>query len=279
MNEEQENKLLDTPKEENVEDVAPVEDKEKAVAEEPKPAEGKPLEQEGDAPVTDEGEPAQEPVPEQPQSPADENPLPIDDGNAPLGDNPAPEAEAVKTFTQEQVNKLVGKAREEGRAAGYKMGYDKAHEETLGRYGVDDDEQLDGLFADGSRFSEQLARYDDVNGQLREANSQLALLRSGVIPERHADVKAILAANGMEVTEEAIKSFIPTHPEWIAAQQQAQMGAPAPEIPQPTPAAPAQDGGQAKPNESGVMGAEPSQNPAGEESEEDMAMKLFGLNK
>lgn len=274
MDEEIEKKLPDTPTEENVEDGKPMDEEPK---QEPVDAPEEKPEAEDEAKAPEDGVSEEPSAPIQEPEPAPAEPEP--EAQPPLGDNPAPEAEPMRTFTQEQVNKLVGKAREEGRAAGYKMGYDKAHEETLGRYGVDDDEQLDGLFADGTRFSEQLARYDDVNGQLREANSQLALLRSGVIPERHADVKAILAANGMDVTEEAIKSFIPTHPEWIAQQPQAQMGAPAPEIPQPTPSAPAQDGGQPKPNESGVMGAEPSQAPSGDESEEDMAMKLFGLNK
>lgn len=265
MDEEIEKKLPEeeqpeSPAEENAEDVAPVE----APADEA-PQEAEP--QEEPKPVEAEAEPVEEaPAEAEAEEPRGEMP--------PLGDNPTPEA--IKTFTQEQVNKLVGKAREEGRSAGYKMGYDKAHEETLGRYGVDNDDELDGLFADGSRFGEQVARYDDLNGQLREANSQLALLRSGVIPERHDDVKAILAANGMEVTEEAIKSFIPTHPEWIAAQQPAQQGAPAPEIPQPKPAMPKQDE-QGQPNQSGVMGAEPSAEPEKGDDEEDMAMKLFGL--
>lgn len=190
--------------------------------------------------------------------------------------NPAPEAqpeekveEQVKTFTQEQVNELVGKARAEGR----KKGYEQAHSEALARYGVENDDQLDDLFANGSRYGELNRRYVDSGNSLKEAQTELALVKSQILPERQGDVKAILSANGLDVTEENILSLLPTHPEWKAqamptATQVAP--APAPEIPQPT----------MENNTPSIkaLGVEPSAQNA-EEDERSKAMKMFGLSK
>lgn len=239
------------------------------------------LEEEPIAPEEPKEEEVDAGQPEEPSEPAPEpepEPQPVPEEGAPapepkVAEEPVPEGnptpEPVKTFTQDEVNKMIGRAREEGRSAGYK----KAHMDMLGRYGVDNDDELDGLFADGSRYGEQSARYDDINMQLRDANAQLALLRSGVVPERQGDAKAILAANGLEVTEEAIASLIPTHPEWLGNPQQNQV-APAPEIPQPKPQQAANPDDPSKAG--GVMGAEPTPS-KDEENEEDMAMRVYGL--
>ena len=59
----------------------------------------------------------------------------------------APEVEKA-IFTQSQVNKLAGKAREEGRASALK--------ELFARYGVADENELNGIFGKGQT-------YDDLN--------------------------------------------------------------------------------------------------------------------
>ena len=193
--------------------------------------------------------------------------------------NPATEAqpekqpeESVRMFTQEQVNELIGKARVEGR----KKGYEQARSEALARYGVENDEELDGLFANGTRYGELNRRYIDSGNSLKEAQTELALVKSQILPERQGDVKAILSANGLDVTEENILSLLPTHPEW-KAQAMPSMGqaspAPAPEIPQP------------QQHEEGAtpaikkLGVEPSVQPNAEEDEREKAMRLFGLSK
>ena len=218
-------------------------------------------------PALGEGQPAAEANPEAPLegNPTSEN-----------GEGIAPEPEKP-IFTQEQVNKMAGKSREEGRKAGYKAGYDAAMAELLEKYGVENNDELDGLFADGSRYGEQMARYDDMGRRLKDSETTVALMKCGILPERYSDVKAILNANGLDVTEEAIKSMLPTHGEWVAAQQ-AQEGnpvAPAPEIPQPKPEGETPEGQSA-----GVMGAEPKAGGAEpEESEEEQAMRVFGIKR
>jgi len=193
---------------------------------------------------------------------------------------PAPEQtpgqaapEPVRTFTQEQVNALVGKARQEGR----EKGYEQARREALERYGVDDDAQLDALFANGTRYDELSSRYEDERGSLNETRTELALVKSGILPERQGDVRAILGANGMEVTVENIESLLPTHPEWKAAQTAlpGQTPAPAPEIPQP------QVEGSQAPADKGDLGPAPEpEKPdpeAAKAKEREEAMQKFGL--
>lgn len=222
-------------------------------------------------------EPEPKPEPESEPQPADtpaaEEPKPEPQPAAPAEPQPEPE----RTFTQEQVNALVGKARAEGR----EKGYEQARREALERYGVESDDELDGLFADGSRYGELSSRYEDERGSLAEARTELALVKSGVLPERQGDVKAILGANGMEVTVENIESLLPTHPEWKGATQlPAQTPAPAP-IPQPEMVPQPQPDGNGSRSE-GDLGPQPK--PAGladdgedEDRQRKEAMRKFGL--
>ena len=220
-----------------------------------------------------EGEPAEPEGTEVPEEPTPEAETPAAGGEGGTPEPPAEPTQAgepqpvAKTFTQEEVNALVGKARAEGR----KRGYEQAQAEARTKYGVDDDEQLEALFADGTRYGEANARLTESGNRLKEVQAELALVRSQILPERQNDVKAILAANGLEVTEDAIASLLPTHPEWRAqampSPNQGATPAPAPEIPQPTQAP--IDSLGVEPAPTGIKGPE----------EKDAAMRLFGLNK
>lgn len=226
------------------EEVAESESEETEAVGEPKP--------EAETPAAD-----GEPEPEVPAEPEPEQ-----------GEEPEAEAQTpVRTFTQEEVNALVGKARAEGR----KRGYEQAQLEAREKYGVDDDEQLDALFADGTRYGEASSRLAESGNRLKEVQAELALVKSQILPERQADVKAILAASGLDVTEEAIASLLPTHPEWRAqampTPNQGATPAPAPEIPQPQTQAPIRK-----------LGVEPAPKDNGG-GEKDAAMRLFGLTK
>lgn len=216
---------------------------------------------EDEAPVEAEETPAAEPEAEEPE--------PVEGG---LEEKPEP---AEKTFTQEQVNKLVGNARMEGR----KKGYEDARSEIYSKYGVDSDDQLDGIFVNGSRYEELNRRYADSGKSLREVQTELALVKSGVLPERQADVKAILSANGLDITVENIESMLPTHPEWKANATQGAPVAPAPSNPiaQPKPSADSQ-----LPAHKAGLGVEPSSimdEGNNEKAEYEKAMELFGLRK
>lgn len=198
-----------------------------------------------------------------------------EEAGEPLEGNVPEEAEETeKMLTQSQVNELIGKARAEGR----EKGYQQAKAELLGRYGVDSDDELDGLFTDGSRYGELSARYTDAGSQLKEAQTELALVKSGVLPDRMSDVKAILSASGLDVTEDNIASLLPTHPEWKAQSipdpTQGQTPAPAP-IPQPAIGGEAQP--QAKATQPKRLGVEPTTEKEQPKSDREDAMKLFGI--
>lgn len=184
--------------------------------------------------------------------------------SAPEGEGIAPEDPPVRTFTQEQVNELVGKARAEGR----QKGMEQAMADLRSRYGVDDDDQMDSIFRDGSRYGELGARYSDVGNQLKDAMTQIAMMKSHILPGRESDVKAILGAMGKEVTEDSIGEMLATHPEWVSAPESDDGGFSLPKkpIPQPTP-------GQGA--EAGRLGVEPKAEE--EESDEAKAMRLFNL--
>lgn len=245
-------------KKEELEQEAPapaVEEKEgvqQAAEPQPEPAveEQKPTEPVADTPA------AEEPAPEQaPEQPAQEE----------------PEQPQVRTFTQEQVNALVGKARAEGR----EKGYEQAKREVLERYGVDKDDDLDGIFANGSRYEELSSRFEDERGSLIEARTELALVKSGILPERQGDVKAILGAQGLDITTENIESLLPTHPEWKAAPNPQPQPITQNPIPQP------QEEGE--PKGDSQLGAAPNpksvelESEAKEAAEKEQAMKAFGI--
>lgn len=218
--------------------------------------------------------PEQEPAPQDLHGgEGDAQPAPEAEAETPPADGAAPEPPAEtpapeKTFTQEQVNALVGKARAEGR----EKGYEQARREAFERYGVESDDELDGIFANGSRYEELSSRYADYGNQLRDKSTELALVKTGILPERQADAKAILAAAGLDVTEENIASMLPTHPEWKAAPTQNPV-AQAPEVPQPKPATsePQPNLGPA-PKPQGGDGEEPA-----EARERNEAMRIMGL--
>lgn len=122
----------------------------------------------------------------------------------------APEQPAEKTFTQSQVNELVGSTRKEAR--------DRALRELLEKYGVNDDSELDGVFGKGQQYD---LLNDDYNYQLNEltaARTENALLKSKIVEDRWEDAKAILKSKGLEVTVDNILSEALTHPEWMGEQ-------------------------------------------------------------
>ena len=170
---------------------------------------------------------------------------------------------AEPTFTQSQVNELVGRARKEGRESAMKA--------LREQYGVKDDNELSDLFGRGQS-------YDDINFELETSNKELAkikgenaLLQSGIDPERWDDAKAILGAKGLEISLESLNAMLPTHPEWIkggaakgalSEEDMQQMGQGTPQ-PKPAPAV-------------AKLGNEPT--PQQPESDVDIASKLFGFD-
>lgn len=148
--------------------------------------------------VENEGEPAEEPEPE--MEPEQEPEMEAE----PEAES---EAEPEKMLPQSQVNELIGKARAEGRAAAMK--------ELYGRYGVNDDNEMNDVFGKGQGYDLLQDDYNALNGNFKSLSAENALLKSGVVQGRWDDVKAILGMKGLDVTVENIAAELPTHQEWV----------------------------------------------------------------
>ena len=262
--EEEQEELEPTPAADGtspLEEETPVPENENPVEENPaeeQPAEEQPAEE---APAS---EPAEnEPAPEEPGL----------TGYGTIAAEPQPDLveengaieTSIKTFTQDDVDKLVGDTRVKTREKTFRYIYD--------RYGVKNEDELDSLVANAQRYDTQKEMYDtekanwesersDKDKRLSEMSEQIALMQSQIDPERYEDAKLILKGKGLEVSLENIEAELATHPEWKKEEPVAPAPAPAPEMPKPTMRIKA-------------LGNE--QKPAPELSEEEEAQKIFKM--
>lgn len=128
------------------------------------------------------------------------------------------EEEIERMLTQSQVNELIGNTRKETR--------DKTRNEVMaeiyGRYGVNDDEELNNVFGRGQAYEVLNENYTNQSNQLRQVMAENALLKSGISQSRWEDAKAILTAKNLDITQDNIISELQTHPEWLGNVQTAQ---------------------------------------------------------
>ena len=157
-----------------------------------------------------------------PQTPAEEAPLA----------EPQPQ---TRTFTQEEVDRIAGNSRAEGRNSAMK-GY-------IDRYGVESEDELDGLFRNGQLYDGLNERNAELTKENSDLKRQLALtsatLRDGLDPSAYDDVVAIAESKGMDLSAETIRTLMETRPYWrkdgAAAPQPQPQGFSAP-APNPAPA-------------------------------------------
>jgi len=127
-----------------------------------------------------------------------------------------------KLFTQSEVNDIVSRRVNETR--------EKAHNDTIAEilegFGVENLDVLKNLAGDGQRFpalQEEFSkekksaedRISELEKNLGDVSSELALWKSGIDPERYEDCKLILTGKGLEINADNIKSEMATHPEWV----------------------------------------------------------------
>ena len=120
-----------------------------------------------------------------------------------------PESAPAPMFTQEQVNELVGRARQEGRKS--------AAQELLKRYGVENDDELNDLFGKGQSYEVLNDDYQTQSGEFRRISAENALLKSKVPENRWEDVMLILTGKGLDITPDNIMAMAETHPEWLSS--------------------------------------------------------------
>ncbi len=132
-------------------------------------------------------------------------------------ENGVTEMPATKSFTQSQVNEMVGSTRTETREKTFRYIYD--------RYGVKDEAELDELVGNAQALDSFKEKYETEKADWKKTNSerdaelqsvkeQVALLQSGIDKNRFDDAKFILKGKGLEVSLENIENELSSHPEW-----------------------------------------------------------------
>jgi hypothetical protein len=124
-----------------------------------------------------------------------------------VGEDPEiSEEEFEKVLTQSQVNEIVGRTRSEAK--------EKALREIYDRYGVNGDDELNGIFGKGQAYDALNDEHLRQGSQVKELLAENALLKTGISENRWADAKAILTSKGLEINQDNIMSELQTHPEW-----------------------------------------------------------------
>ena len=185
-----------------------------------------------------EGEPEAEPETQQAEEPEQEQ---------------EPE-QPVRTFTQEEVNEIVGKTRSEARK--------RAINEIMEKYGFDDASQLDDLVGASERYEELSGQQEGYEQEMESLRNENLLLKSGIDPDRFEDVMAYFSYKKMPINPVTLEDAMSTHPEWTGFDEIEEEEEP-----------------EEKPSVVRKLGNSPvrrdESNPA--ESEESRAMKMFGL--
>lgn len=198
-----------------------------------------------------------EPVVDEPESNSEVPNLSNDPTPTPEESTPAqPETEQPimeeKKFTQSEVNELMGQVRAETRDRTFKYIY--------GRYGVENEDGLDDLIGNAQRY-DTLKEESDANAhawdeerkgfeadknnymhELGDLRERIALLESGIDPERYDDAKFILKGKGLEISAETIRNELATHPEWSKQEEKKVYTPEEPVEPQPKITVPPQLG-------------------------------------
>lgn len=122
-------------------------------------------------------------------------------GNA-LGDAGG---QVSQNYTQEQVNEIV------------RSRLDRANKAIYGRYGVENEQGLDELVGMAQAYQTMKSRYDAMEDELRGLKEQNMFHANGVLSEKEDDVRTYFKGKGLEMSDEALKQVLFTHPEWLAA--------------------------------------------------------------
>lgn len=131
------------------------------------------------------------------ETPTDGNPKSVEEGKP----NPTAD-EKLKTFTQEQVNKIMRSRLERDRAS------------FLNRYGVKDRDGLDSLIGKSQSYDIMKERYEAGKTRIAELEEKLAFMSNNINPDREDDIRAYFKGKGLEFNEETLVNELETHPEW-----------------------------------------------------------------
>lgn len=140
-------------------------------------------------------------------APEDETAFAQAAGESAEGNGNAPgnaEGQVSQNYTQEQVNEIV------------RSRLDRASKAIYGRYGVENEQGLDELVSMAQAYETMKSRYDAMQDELRGLKEQNMFHANGVLSEKEDDVRTYFKGKGLEMSDEALKQVLFTHPEWLA---------------------------------------------------------------
>lgn len=128
-----------------------------------------------------------------------------------------------KMIPQSEVNRILQARLAEVKAKAREEAIRELKEQTerdvrngyYTKYGVDSDDELDGLFANGQKYGVLNSACGETQKELEFERAENALLRSGIKEDRFDDVRAWAQFNNQPITPETIQSGLQTHPEWL----------------------------------------------------------------
>lgn len=120
--------------------------------------------------------------------------------DAPVEEQPATE---TKTFTQEELNAIIGERLE------------RSNKKILEKYGVSSFEELDAKIEKANGYDDLAKSKADVDALYNELVKQHAYAVNNINSERINDIEAILGSKGLQINDENLKAEIVNHPEWV----------------------------------------------------------------
>ena len=101
-----------------------------------------------------------------------------------------------RTFTRDEVTTIL------------KRRIDRYQNSVFNKYGVKNAQELDSLF-------EKAKGYDDVIKSRDELTEKVAFMSNNINPDKYDDIRTYFKGKGLQFTEDALKSQLESHPEWL----------------------------------------------------------------
>lgn len=125
-------------------------------------------------------------------------------------EGPEEGAKPARTFTQEDVDRIVGKTRAEARERGRKEFLD----EMMEKYGLEDVSQLDDMVGSSEKYEELNGQQEGLMQELESLKNENLLLRAGIDQSRFDDVYGYFQYKGIPLNPLTLEEALESHPEW-----------------------------------------------------------------
>lgn len=127
----------------------------------------------------------------------------VETTTTPVSEETADVSKPVRTYTKEEVQKLMRKR------------VDRSHKAFFSRYGVENLNGLDELVNKSKSFGDDYLSIQTKNKDLVREN---AFLKNNINPEKYDDIITHFKGANIDFSEEQLIEALKTHPEWLKQQ-------------------------------------------------------------